>query len=142
MKVSACAVSAAITILIAPRVAAADETACPPSAKPPETAAAPEGWRVWRSDQSHEYKLAGVSFSDGPPEKRVFLNPSSSRPRGREHVDAYDFTAPSFREIWLICQYKDTPLSLIRATDARGKRCEVVSQSSTSRPESIAISCK
>jgi hypothetical protein len=98
---------------------------CPASAEPAETSPAPPGWRAWRSDEARTLKLRDVTFSDGQPEQRTFIRPVSSShgPKGR--IDKYDFASPTFQDIWLICQYEDTRIALVKQTDIRGKRCQV-----------------
>jgi hypothetical protein len=105
---------------------AAERVICPPTTVPPETSPSPDGWRAWRSGEAKEFKLKGLAFSDGPPEERVFLNPIATTTKRTRRVDAYDFTSPTYREIWLICQYKGTDIALVRQTDLRGKRCRVL----------------
>jgi hypothetical protein len=115
---------------------------CPPTATPAETLPAPEGWRAWRTDEARAYKLADVTFTGGPPDERVFLSPASTSRQGGARVDSYDFTSPTLRDVWVVCQYRNTTIALVRQTDFHGKRCEASYAKNGQASEVKALSCK
>lgn len=120
-----------------------DEDLCPATAQPPETAPAPEGWRAWRSDEARTQPLTSISFSDGDPQERVFLAPDASTTQDQRSVDLYDFTSPTLRKIWVICQYKGTSVALVRPTKLLGKKCGVDRAMQAGRGDgSSFISCR
>jgi len=98
---------------------------CPATIVPPESTRAPEGWRAWRVSEISGFRLIDVSFSDGPPEERVFLNAITARVVRGHRVETFDFTSEAFRAIWVMCQYSGTDIALVRETNIRGKRCRL-----------------
>ena len=115
---------------------------CPTTLKPAESTSAPPDWRVWRSDEAKELKLTDVSFADGDPKLRVFITPVAERQKGANRTASFDFRSSSYGKIWIICQYKDTNLTLVQPTDLQGKRCEVVYPSVLGGRASDHVSCR
>jgi hypothetical protein len=105
--------------------ASAPPPVCPASIVPPETTQAPEGWRAWRVNEAREFRLSDLTFSDGPPQERVFLNSVAFHVKHGKREEMYDFTSASVRQIWMICQYAGTDVALVRETDLRGRRCRL-----------------
>lgn len=127
--------------LAAAGAATADDL-CPPAATPADTMPAPEGWRAWRTDEARSYKLADMTFSDGPPEERALLSPASSVRHGSSRTDTYDFTAATLRDVWVICQYRNTTIALVRQSDLRGKRCQLEYAKNGPVGDLTSIACK
>ena len=141
LPVLTCAVSLAVASLANMGAAMADDF-CPAAATPADTMPAPDGWRAWRTDEARVYKLADVTFTDGPPEERVFLSPASTMRRGSDRVDSYDFTSSTLRDIWVVCQYRNTTIALVKQADLRGKRCQASYSKNGQASELKALTCK
>src|SRR4051794_34405027 len=115
---------------------------CPATAAPPLTTSAPSGWQAWRFGEARELKLEGISFSDGPPEHRVFLNPNSIDRQKDKLTEAFDFTSTKLGEIWFICRYEGSDIGYIKQTEFRGKQCDVIYSGRRSQKKFDRITCR
>lgn len=143
-KNSLLAVLAAFTALLSCGVACAQATPieCPSTLQVKESAelANLEGWRTYDTSQQSTHNFYDIGFSEGPPEKLVFQNPSKSTSTKLKKVDQYDFTR--FKEdIWIFCLYRDTSQSLTRKLEKRFSRCEVAYDEKTGFQTVKRIEC-
>lgn len=84
--------------------------------------------------------LAGVSFSDGPPQERMVLRPQQeSASKNGKFSTTWSFIKT--RRVWLSCEYRSTTVTLAQPLDTNAKQCTV----SYDRREAInvqAIECR
>jgi hypothetical protein len=102
--------------------------------------AAPEPWVAYDTKEGPDYIFYGVSFSDGPPKKRVFLVPSKTIRSGNVTEEIYDFKAANVSNVWLLCLYRDTSTAISRRIDGVG-RCRVTYDPKTGFRSVKAVDC-
>jgi hypothetical protein len=84
-----------------------------------------EGWRTYDTSVKGAHHFFDAAFSDGPPEKLAFQEPSKSTATKLKKLDVYNFSSDASGEIWISCLYRDTALSLTRKMPDKFSRCEV-----------------
>lgn len=87
------------------------------------------------------YYFYGVTFSDGPPQNRVFLTPVKTVRLKSKHEDVYDFKAAGITEVWLLCQYRDTSIGVARRLEPGIGRCRVIYDATTDFRSVKSIDC-
>ncbi|HET7844928.1 MAG TPA: STY0301 family protein [Xanthomonadales bacterium] len=97
-----------------PALAATVRIECPPSieaTQAPVVAAIGE-WHA-RAGAYGPYRLAGIGFSTGDPDRQMILAPDSTKTHGTTRVARFRFGGE--REIWASCGYLGTRISMARA---------------------------
>jgi hypothetical protein len=120
-------ISLALALCTFPALAAAGAIECP-ATLPVEESLAPhaaEGWTAYDTRQGPAYHFFGVTFSQGPPQDRVFLTPSKTVRTKSAHEDEYDFKSAGITDVWILCQYRDTSIGIAKKLETGVSRCRV-----------------
>jgi hypothetical protein len=83
-----------------------------------------EAWHAYDSSYKGMHPFYDIAFSEGPPEKLVYRNPTHSTKTKLKRMDAYEFAQVS-EDMWISCLYRDTSQTLTRKLEKKFSRCEV-----------------
>jgi hypothetical protein len=115
-----------------------------PATLPVEQSLAPhaaEGWTAFDTRQGPAYHFFGVTFSDGPPQNRVFLMPAKTVRLKSTHEDVYDFKAAGITDLWILCQYRDTSIGIAKKLEPGIGNCRVTYDAKTGFRSVKSIDC-
>jgi hypothetical protein len=99
----------------------------------------PPGMKAFDSEARHTWTNA--QFSEGPPDRQVWLAPDNSRTSGKTVTNLWTF-APSGDGIWLSCGYTGTSLvPSFRLADSI-RTCSVKYDANTAPLSATAIDCR
>lgn len=106
-----------------PMSLAADLPQCPPEIMVRQTISqSPAPWKTFNSDERHPY--TGVSFSEGPPDRKVTLAPGKQT-RGRNGSVLRWSLPPSKEGYWVSCEYAQTSATIASPLPTDIRSCEV-----------------
>jgi hypothetical protein len=126
-----------------PAVGGASAIECPATV-PVEESLAPhavEGWTAFDTRQGPAYHFFGVTFSQGPPQDRVFLTPAKTVRKKTAHEDLYDFKAAEITDVWILCQYRDTSIGIAKKLQPGIASCRVIYDAKTDFRSVRSIDC-
>jgi hypothetical protein len=101
-----------------------------------------EPWVMYDTKQGAGYNFYDVTFSDGPPQNRVFLTPSKTIRSQHSRQELYDFKALQISVVWLLCLYRDTSIGISRKLDPAVGSCRVTYDPKTGFRSVLSIDCK
>ncbi len=123
-KMAACAVTVGAFLSFTSLSShAAEPDACPARLAVSQTTAdANPGWKPFNSDEKHPW--VGVSFSEGTPDQKVTLAPSSEKKIKGGTRASWTLT-PSATGYWVSCLYAQTGAVIAKKLPADATFCEV-----------------
>jgi hypothetical protein len=102
----------------------------------------PEGsWVALDTYFSNVHHFDAISFSNGPPTDRAFLSPDQSVTKKYKKNDVYIFPSGMKSQVWVLCQYLDTSVSIARPLTEVHHRCEVTYDSLTAFASVKSVNC-
>ena len=109
-----------LAMLLSPAVVFAEEHDCPGGIEVSgnEVISWQPGWQDLGLIGDESHRFSRVSFTDGHPQDRAYLRPTSSRDVNGQRIDAYTFSAVSPDGIWLVCHYRQTLHVLFKPIEA------------------------
>jgi hypothetical protein len=129
-----------IVFALATQPARAAPVRCPDTvAVDQHVRALPPGMAAFDSEARHAWTNA--QFSEGPPDRQVWLAPDSSRTSGKTVTNLWTF-APSGDGIWLSCGYIGTSLVLSFRLADTIRACSVKYDATTAPLSATAIDCR
>ncbi len=93
--------------------------------------AGPDGWQVFNTHDKHPY--VGVSFSEGPPDKKAILAPNSEKKAGGAKLAVWTLTK-SAEGYWVSCLYSETSATVAKKLPDDVTYCEVEYDRNFSQP--------
>ncbi len=124
MKLPIVFCSALSSVLFCSTTRAAEPVSCPDTISVHQELAAPVGdWKSIVDDAP--IRLAGVTFYDGAPEKKISLVNDSSSKNGSKQIAVWHFQPDAKREIWIACSYSGTSVVLATPLPAATTACLV-----------------
>jgi len=116
---------------------------CPAQIEQNETVkTTPQGWYQWNTNPSGQRQFFDITFSDGPPENAVYLNPVQVKTTAQGEINIYDFRSTSFSKIWLSCLYRDSTLAMTRELALQDNVCTVTYQGKQPIKKVTSIECR
>lgn len=88
-------------------------------------------WKTFNSHEKHPY--VGVSFSEGSPDKKVILAPSTEK-KMKDGINATWEFSPSAEGYWVSCLYAETSVTVSQKLPSKVQACEVEYDADSSRP--------
>jgi hypothetical protein len=124
-------------------VSEAQAIECPASI-PVQESVAPAAVQPWLVYDTKEgpYNFYGVTFSDGPPQNRLFLAPSKAIRSKSSRQEIYDFKSAQVTAVWLLCLYRDTSIAISRKLEGSVARCRVTYDPKTQFRSVKAVDCE
>lgn len=101
---------------------------------------APKEWEI-KNNRDYHYFTA-IAFTDGHPSKLAFLKPSNlidAKSKNGFGIEIYNFAHLVNKQAWLVCQYANTPATVIKALPQKHTSCNV---KLTKEPSDQTINCK
>jgi len=118
--------------LAAPVVRASDLPECPKELTVRQSVdGEPAGWQALSTHDKHPY--VGVSFTEGPPDRKVILAPSRSKRVHGASVSTWSL-AKSNDGYWVSCLYGETSATVATKLPSDVAHCEVEYDKRFSRP--------